>query len=114
MSLALPEQFEKLGRFSDWILKNDRARNAKRLTSSMAEIKEFYSAMLSRLDEIMGYLNQFPLDDIPETVQNLCFLTFSLAEVAPAVENFGQPSVIDGFDSAKVYRTNRDRLEQMV
>jgi hypothetical protein len=31
-------------------------------------------------------------------VNRLFLLSLSLAEVAPAIENFNQPSVIDGYD----------------
>jgi hypothetical protein len=73
-------------------------RSDKRQTSTMVEIKAFYDAMLARMEEILPYLEQFPLDKMPEDAQRLFYLTLSLAEVAPAVELFGQPSVIDGYD----------------
>jgi len=57
--------------------------------------------MLARMEEILPYLDQFPLEPVPTDVQRLFYLTLSLAEVAPAVENFGQPSVIDGYDVAR-------------
>ncbi|MGH7838701.1 MAG: hypothetical protein ACREQC_12895 [Candidatus Binataceae bacterium] len=63
----------------------------------MAEIKAFYAAMLERLDEILKFLNDYS-EEAPGDVKRLLFLTLSLAEVAPAVENFGQPSVVDGCD----------------
>ena len=34
----------------------------------------------------------------PDDVKRLFFMTLSLAEVAPAVENFGQPGVVDGYE----------------
>jgi len=46
-------------------------------------------------------LDGFTLDNTPEDVRRLFLLTMSLAEVAPAVENFGQPSVIDGYDFSR-------------
>lgn len=111
MKSNLPNQFKNLEQFSGWILKNDRARNLKRLASSMPDIRKFYDAMLPQLDSIMEYLNQFPLDGMPEEAQNLCYLTLSLAEVTPAVENFGQPTVPDAFDSTRLVRLNHDLLE---
>ena len=67
----------------------------------MDEITAFFQAMLPRMEEILPYLDQFALENVPEEVQRLFYLTLSLAEVAPAVENFGQPSVVEGCDVAR-------------
>ena len=48
--------------------------------------------------EIIAYLNDFALDAMPEAATRLMYLTLSLAEIAPAVENFGQPREPDTFD----------------
>ena len=48
-----------------------------------------------------NFSRSYPLDNIPADVQFLLNLTFMLAEIAPAAENFGQPSVIDGYDVAR-------------
>lgn len=94
----LPTQFADLEPFLGWCLATERERSAKRQTSSMAEIKTFYDAMVARLGEILNYLRDFPLEDAPSEVNRLFLLSLSLAEIAPAVENFGQPSVVDGYD----------------
>ena len=111
MSARLPSQYDDLEKFSGWVLGNDRLRNRKRLASSMEEIQEFYDAMMGRLDNILEYLSQFPPTEMPEDARNLCFLALSLAETAPCVENYSQPSVIDGYDSERLVRTNRDLLQ---
>ena len=97
----LPAPFAELEPFLSWSLATERERTAKRQTSDMAAIKGFYDAMLPRLDEILTYLNDFPLEEIPDDVERLFLLSMSLAEVAPAVENFGQPSVVDGYDYSR-------------
>jgi len=95
----LPEQFSDLERFvGPWALATERERNRKRLSSTMEEIRTFYDAMLPRMAATVEYLNQFPLEQMPEEAKRLLYLTLSLAEVANAVELFGQPGVIDGFD----------------
>ena len=95
----LPKQFSDLERFvGPWALATEKERNRKRLSSTMEEIRAFYDAMLLRMEAVIGYLNQFPLDQVPEEAKRLLYLTLSLAEVANAVELFGQPGVIDGFD----------------
>jgi hypothetical protein len=94
----LPERFHDLERFAAvWSLQTERERNGKRLSSTMAEIQGLYDALLPRMDEIMEYLNQYPLDALPAEAKRLFYLTLSLAEVTPAVEQYGAPGVIDGF-----------------
>jgi Protein of unknown function (DUF4065) len=76
--------------------------NAQRLASTMAELRSFYDAILPRIDAILAYLNDFRLDRLPAEAQALLHLSLSLAEVAPAVELFGQPEVPDGYDSRRI------------
>ena len=42
-----------------------------------------------------------PQSDTDDQVRALFHIALSVAEVAPAVENYGQPSVIDGYDVAR-------------
>ncbi len=95
---ALPEQFQDLAHCIDWALATEEERSDKRQASMMEDIKAFYDAMLTRMEDVLPYLEQFTLDELPEDARRLFHLTLSLAEVAPAVEQFGQPSVIDGYD----------------
>jgi hypothetical protein len=67
----------------------------------MAELQAFYDAMLPRMEAVIAYLNQFPLDAMPADAQRLLSLTLSLAEVSTAVELFKQPSVADGYDASR-------------
>lgn len=103
-TVELPTAFKDLERFGAWCLPSERARNRKRLASSMDEIRAFYDAMLGRVDAAIEYLNGFPVDALAEPEQNLLYLTLSLAEIANAVELFKtQPGVIDGFDMERFY-----------
>lgn len=95
---SLPAGFQDLEVFvSAWALPSERERNRQRLSSSMPEIQALYDALLPRMDEIFNYLNQFPLNNIPEDAKRLFNLSLALAEVAPAVEFYKQPEVVDGF-----------------
>ena len=98
----LPAQFHELERWMAWSLATEKERSAKRQASSMDDIKTFYNAMLARMEEVLPYLEQFPVDALPEDAARLFYLTLSLAEVAPAVEQFGQPSVVDGYDIKRI------------
>ena len=94
----LPAQFQELEQWRAWSLATEPERSAKRQASTMDDIKAFYDAMLVRMEEVLPYLDQFSVDALPEDATRLFYLTLSLAEVAPAVEQFGQPSVVDGYD----------------
>lgn len=96
--MQLPEQFLDLSPWLDCSLPTERERSARRQASTMDEINAFYSAMLPRMEAVLAYLSAYPVDDVDADVETLLNLTLSLAEVAPAVENFGQPSVVDGYD----------------
>lgn len=95
----LPEQFADLEQYVGvWALPTERQRNRKRMASTIGDLRAFYDSMMPRMDAIMEYLNQFPLDNIPDGARELFYLTLSLAEVANAVELFKQPGVVDGYD----------------
>jgi hypothetical protein len=93
----LPEPFRDLERYLEWALPTEQARTAKRHASSMQDIRVFYEAIVERLEEILQYLGGFSIENVPEDTNTLLLVTMSLAEVAPAVENFGQPDVVDGY-----------------
>lgn len=103
----LPETFMDLAPFVErWALPTEKARNRKRLASTMEEIQALYDAMVSRGASILEYFDNLERSGVaksglPEEGRNLLYLMFALAEVAPAVEVFKQPSVIDGFDSTR-------------
>ncbi len=93
----LPNDFADLEPFAEWALPTERARNGKRLASSMEDIQKFYDAIFPRMEAVIGYLNEFPLSDMPEKEKRLMNMALALAEVANAVELFHEPGVIDGF-----------------
>ena len=97
----LPEQFLDLEPYLEWSLASERERSAKRQASSIAALKTFYDAMLPRMEQVLPFLAQFSLGDVDDRVQRLFLLSLSLAEVASAVENFGQARVVDGYDVAR-------------
>lgn len=100
----LPEQFKDLESFvGTWALATQTERKKKRLSSTIAELRIFHDTILPRMDAIITYLNQFPLENLPEDAKRLFDLALSFMEVAPAVEIFGQPDVPEAFAA--------DRLE---
>jgi hypothetical protein len=92
----LPDQFADLEPFAaDWVLRTERERFAKRLSSSMEQMQAFYDAAFARAPAATSYLNQFELDNLPEQAQNLLFLLYSLVMVSFPVEVWKQPHVPD-------------------
>jgi hypothetical protein len=104
--MTLPEGFEDLERFAAWALPTESERSEKRLSGRMEEISEFYAAMHAQMGAILQHLSRYDVNEIPEDAERLLYLTLSLAEIAPAVEWYDQPTVIDGFDRRR-YRSAR-------
>lgn len=98
----LPSKFEDLEPLSEkWSKKTEVERNEARISSTQEELEEAYNILLKRAEDVIAYLNEFDLDEISGKDRNLLFLLLSFAEIAPAVEMFGQPTVPYGFDSRR-------------
>ena len=97
--VALPAAFSDLTCFvGTWALPTETQRNMQRHTVGMEAIVEFKDAMLPKVDGIVAWLNQYELASLPEEAKTLMYLLLSFAEIAPAVEFYQQPAVIDGYD----------------
>jgi hypothetical protein len=100
MTPMLPEKFAELEPFAPtWCLASEAERFGRRLSSSMAELTEFYNAFFPRIEEAIEHCHEYPLDELPEDVANLLQLVYSLVMVAMAVEIFAQPKTIDAADA---------------
>jgi len=95
MTNQLPPQFTDLEPFADWALATERERYAKRLLSTMDELQAFYDAALPRLEEAATYLEQLPLDALPDDARRLLQLCYSLINVSFPIEAWRQPRVPD-------------------
>lgn len=92
----LPAEFSDLEPFvKDWCLDSEPERYAKRLSSTMDEIKAFYDAIFPRAEEAIVHLEQFPLDDLPDDAHRLLKLLYSLIVMSFAVEIWRQPYIPD-------------------
>lgn len=100
MSPRLPAEFADLEPFAaTWCLATEPERWDRRMSSSMAEITEFYNAAFPRLEAAIELADQHPLDDLPPDVERLVQLIHSLVMVSMAVEIFGQPKTVDSADA---------------
>jgi hypothetical protein len=106
----LPQDFADLEKYvAPWAHASEAQRSSARLSSTMDEIREFYSAMLLRVSDALNYLDQFPLNDMPDREQTLMNLCLGLVEVGNAVDYYNQPQVKGGaggagFDHAKLFK----------
>ena len=91
----LPEEFADLEPYSEWCLSAEPERYAKRLASTMTDMKAFYDAVTARAEEALAYCDKFALDDLPDDVQNLMHLLYSMIMVSFPVECWKQPRVPD-------------------
>lgn len=94
----LPEPFEELVPFLDWALEPERARTEKKAESSMDEIRAFYDAMMSRLDEIIRYLEDYFGMVMPASAHRLYLMSLSLVEVSTLVELYKRRESVDACD----------------
>lgn len=103
MDDRLPAGFETAQPFvATWVLADAAARMAQRQASTIDELRLFYEAMLPLGEAALGHLRQFQLGEVPADAERLLKLMLALAEVAPAVEWYGQPRVTDGFPIERI------------
>ncbi len=93
---VLPGDFADLEPFAKaWCLASEPERYAKRLTSTMDEIQAFYDAVFPRAEAAIVYLEQFPLEELPDDALRLLHLLYSLILVSFPVEIWRQPYIPD-------------------
>jgi hypothetical protein len=95
MTTLLPDEFADLEPFSEWCLRSEAERYAKRLSSSMDEMQAFYDAAFPRLEEIQTYLDKLELNSLPPDADQLLLLCYSLVNVSFPVEVWRQARVPD-------------------
>jgi hypothetical protein len=92
----LPPEFSYLEPFAkQWCLASEPERYAKRLASTMDEIQAFYDALFPRAQEVIAYLEKFPLHELPDDARRLLHLLYSLILVSFPVEIWRQPYLPD-------------------
>lgn len=83
----LPAQFSDLAEFvAAWALPTERERFHKLHTSTLEELRRFYDAMLPRMNEILAWLNQYKVSDMPEDARTLFDLSLAFAETAHPID----------------------------
>ena len=95
MPTTLPPEFADLEPFAEWAIPTERARYDKRVDSAMDELQAFYDAAFPRMEDALVYLEQFPMDALPEDAKRLLWLYCALVTVSFPVEVWRQPRVPD-------------------
>ena len=100
VTALLPVEFADLEPFAaTWCLATEAERWQRRMASSMDDIGLFYDAVFPRLDAAIEHCDRYPLDDLPDDVEPLLQLIYSLVMVSMAVEIFGQVKTVDAADA---------------
>jgi hypothetical protein len=96
----LPGEFAELEPFARrWCLASERERYARRLASSMDEMRALYAAVLPRVEAAFAYCDRWPLDALPDDAQRLLQLLHSFVMVSFPVEVWRQPRIPDVGDA---------------
>lgn len=83
----LPDRFAALAPFiKDWALADEQARYRKLHSSTLEELRDFYSAMLPRMEEILPCLDEYKVGAMPEDVETLFDLAMTFSETAHPID----------------------------
>ena len=89
----LPEGFEDLEQFVEvWALAEEQQRMQRRWSSSMEQIQHFYDAMVPHVERALNFLDERDIEALSPSEGRLLYLTYSLIEVANAVEVYHRPA----------------------
>jgi hypothetical protein len=98
---VLPKVFAGLAPHLGWALLTERQRTERRVTSSIAELQEFYDAMFERTLEIIEYLRGVDPEDMDNEQSSLLRLSVAFAEITDAVDFYAPdstaPDAVDKF-----------------
>ncbi|MEL0082912.1 MAG: hypothetical protein VW985_07735 [Gammaproteobacteria bacterium] len=113
MSNQLPEPFTQLTPYRQWGLPTEEARMRRRITASMADLTDYYQAMLPHIDAIAEHLNQWSLAELPNEQKPLLYMAMMFMEAAVSVEIFYEADVPEalGAEHIDLYA---GRAEQLV
>ena len=107
---TLPAAFADLAPHLGWALSGADARQAKRRGSSRQDLRDFYDAVLPRLEAILAEVDRHPLGGLPESHRALYDIALSLAEVAPHIELYGgSPGVPYAFEESRFVAVHGDQ-----
>lgn len=107
---TLPQQFQDLEPFVPlWAFATEAARSEKRWTSTPRDYDAFYAAVIDRIEDIMTYLDRYPIDAIPDDAKPLYHLALAFAEASPHVEMYKSSSEVpNSFEARRFIAAHGD------
>lgn len=92
----LPAEFSDLEPFAAvWCLPTEGERWARRMTTSIDDMRLFYDTAFPRMGAILAACDEFPLEALPEETEHLLQLALSFVMVSFPVEVWNQPQIPD-------------------
>jgi len=96
--IELPAQFAAFTPYvSEWAIPDEIDRYAKRHTSTLEEVTEFYNVVNPRMEELGTYLDDFDLETLTPEHEALLNLGLMSMECFPAVDLFNNVHVPQSF-----------------
>jgi hypothetical protein len=96
LDARLPAEFGDLEPFAAvWCLPSEGERWARRMTTSIDDMRLFYDAVFPRMEAILAFCDEFPLDALPEKTEHLLQLALSFVMVSFPVEVWNQARIPD-------------------
>jgi len=87
-----------------WGLATAAARLQRRVDTNLNELQSFYDAVSPHLEAILEYLNQHPIDEIPESDKPLAYMALALCEVDDAIHMW-KASNLEYISDPVIWRT---------
>ena len=113
MAVAVPA-IPELDRFLEhWAKPTETSRSHVRWHATPEDFQAFYAAVLPNLDDLMDYLDQFPLGQIPDDARPLYYLALAFAEAAPHCELYdGSSEVPNSFSAERFVAAHGDLVDE--
>jgi hypothetical protein len=87
----------------EWGLDTAAKRLAKRAGSSIEEIRAFHEAIVPRLQELIDFLNTFPVEEIPAEYRALGFTVLAALETDDPLHIWRRPNLKRASDMRSWY-----------
>lgn len=98
----LPVGFETLDRFADWAVPDEAQRYAKRIGTSLTELRQVYDAVLPLLDAALLEVDRYPYNALPADVRRLYELLLAMMEIGLAIEIFKSSDVPKAVPASRI------------
>ena len=110
----LPQKFSALAAYVPlWALATELQRSQRRWSATEKEFQAFYDAMLPVLDDVLAYLDQYKLDEIPQEAQALYHLALAFAEAAPHNELYACANEVpNSFSASRFIAAHGEQIDK--